>query len=185
MKPLALAPHIRETLARLEPTIASAPIEHLYVIDSHGRVVGHRTGTHNRVRPTKRLVAWMKRHPLGFITTHNHPRQSAHSAKDVQIALRRLALESRVVAGDTVFRVQPLLRLKDPPSELYAYQAALDAQARGMTREECIEHAVRLYARGIERVKLPGIVRFGREPLGPRSNPCDPCDACRRETIHL
>lgn len=186
MKPLALAPHIRETLARLEPPIASAPLEHLYVIDSYGRVVGHRVGTKNRVRPTKKLVAWMKRHPLGFITTHNHPRGFAHSAKDVEVAMRRYGFESRVVTEGKVFRVQPKLRLTKSPSRLYRYQAALDAKAERMSPKERNQHLLRLYETGIERVRLSGIVRFGSEPLPEaRANPRDACACCAGYTVHL
>ena len=89
MKPLRLQPHIRSVLARIEPTIALSPVEHLYVIDSEGRVVGHRIGSKRKVVAGKRLTKWMASHPLGFVTTHNHPRETSHSRRDVENALRR------------------------------------------------------------------------------------------------
>lgn len=185
MKPLALSPHIRAALERIEPQIAREPREHLYVIDSRGRVVGHRIGSKSRVSAGKKLTAWMAAHPLGFITTHNHPRSTAHSRKDVHLALLRNAVEVRVVGRDAVHRVQPLLQ-KDKVSKLYAYQAALDAKAKRLSQDERIEHLVRLYARGVPRARLPALVRYGQEPLPrARPNPWGACGCCDDETLHL
>lgn len=186
MLPIDLSPPLREALARLEPQIARLPNENLYVLDPLGNVVGHRVGGKRSVKPGKRLARWMREHPLGFVITHNHPRGTAHSSRDVLNLFRRYAAESRVVTPQgTVFRVQPLLRLKNGPKSLYACQAALDAAAHRLTQEQKLERLLILYAQGVPYVRLPPVLRYGREQLpGPRSNPAESCGRCGTDTIH-
>lgn len=187
MQPIALAPPIRETLARLEPQIAGLPTEQLYVIDSLGNLIGHRRGGKKSVKPGEYLTRWMREHPLDFVMVHNHPRGTAHSSKDVVNLFKRYAAESRVVTPQgTVYRVQPLLQMPKGPSDLYAYQAALDAAAKDLPMAGRLDHLLELYARGISRVRLPSVIRYSKETIA-RANPRrapQMCGCCAEGTDH-
>mgnify|MGYP007122129977 CR=1 FL=1 len=187
MQPIPLAPPIRETLARLEPQIAGLPTEQLYVIDALGNVVAHRKGGARNVQHGAWLTRWMSTHPLDFVMVHNHPRGTAHSSRDVMNLFRRYAAESRVVTPQgTVYRVQPLVKMPNGPSDLYAYQAALDAAADDLPKAGRLDHLLELYARGIERVRLPSVIRYGKETIAranPRRTP-QMCGCCAEGTDH-
>ena len=122
----------RATVAR-EEQIATAPVEHVVVLDDAGTLLVNKAGERRAVSFTSDEVTRMRG---AAVFTHNHPGGTSFSLPDILMAKRLNIREMRVVTGQTLYVLRPprdgwpALALRDLLSAVQAADVEVEERLR-------------------------------------------------------